>query len=71
MFTVFVVLLFVQGMQQHYRGQYASAERTTKSAKKWTICGIVSGVIYIVAIIFIVILGSAIRFALTYKYSDE
>ena len=37
----------IQGMQQYYRGQYDNAESTSKSAKKWTICGIVSGVIKI------------------------
>ncbi len=57
-----------QGMQQHYRGQYDNAERTNKSARVWTICGIVSGVIYVVSIVFIIIVASVVRGVLTALY---
>jgi len=60
----------IQGMQQYYRGQYDNAENTAKTAKTWTICGIVSGVIYIVSIILIVIVASAARFIVDFKYSS-
>ena len=51
-------------MQQYYRGQYDNAESTSKSAKKWTICGIVSGVIKISVVVFICILGYALGLGL-------
>ena len=64
-------LLFVQGMQQHYRGQYDSAERTTKSAKKWTICGIVSGVTYVCVFVFLMIVGYALGFGLGFGLTRD
>ncbi len=51
-------------MQQYYRGQYDNAESTSKAAKKWTMCGIISGVIYVVSVIFICIVGYAVGLGL-------
>ena len=61
----------VQGMQQYYRGQYDNAESTSRTAKTWTICGIVSGVIYIVSIVLIIIVGGAARVVANMKYSSD
>ena len=75
LFFLLLLLLFllviVQGMQQHYRGQYASAERITKSAKKWTICGIVSGVTYVCVLMFTIVVGYALGFGLGFGLSKD
>ena len=67
--TLFYIC-YLQGMQQHYRGQVDQAVRTTSSAKKWTICGIVSGVIYVCTIIFLVIVCYALGFGLAFGLAD-
>ena len=58
-------------MQQYYRGQYDNAESTSKSAKKWTICGIVSGVIYVSVVVFICIMAYALGLGLGLGLGDR
>lgn len=53
-------------MQEHYRGQFDQSVNTEKKAKKWAICGIVSGIIYVFSIIFFVLLIQAVVYGIVY-----
>ena len=57
-------------MQQHYRGQLDNSRKTDNFAKKWTICGIVSGVIYVSLIFLIVAASYAVAYGVTLSQKD-
>ena len=54
-------------MQEHYRGQFDSSDRTEKRAKKWVICSIVSGVVFVVIMILLVAAAQGVRYGLAYR----
>ena len=58
-------------MQEHYRGQYDSSDRTEKRAKKWAICSIVSGVVFIVGVIFFVIVVQGVTYGVIYGTTGD
>ena len=58
----------MQSMQEHYRGQYEQSDRTEKTAKKWAIGSIVSGVVFIVGIIFFVIVVLGIAYGVAFGH---
>ena len=58
-----LLLLFLQAMQQYYHGDYAQSQATEKTAKKWAICSVVSGAIFIVGIILLSILMQQVVYA--------
>ena len=53
-------------MQEHYRGQFDQSDRTEMRAKKWAIASIVSGVLFIVGMIFFVIVVQAIAYGVAF-----
>lgn len=61
----------LQGMQEHYRGQYMQSARTTQSAKKWAICSIVTGVVIVSVCIFITIVGNAIGLGIAFSAASR
>ena len=58
-------------MQEYYRGQYESSDRTEKRAKKWVICSIVTGVVFVVGIIFFSIAIQGIAYAVAYSNNGD
>ncbi len=45
--------------------------RTNKSAKKWAICSIVSGVIIVAVCVFLTIVGYAVGFGIAFSASNN
>ncbi len=58
-------------MQEHYRGQYESSDRTEKRAKKWVICSIVTGVVFVVSMIFFVFVVQGVAYGVGYGKLDS
>ncbi len=55
------VFLFLQGMQQYYRGEFDSAKMTNKIAQVWATCGFVTGVVCIISVMFVGIVAITVR----------
>ena len=51
-------------MQEYYRGQYDTSERTEKRAKKWAIASIVTGVVLVVFFVTLAFVVQIISYTL-------
>lgn len=58
-------------MQQHYRGQVDDSRKADTVAKRWTICGIVSGVLYVSVIILLVLATYGVAFGISARTNED